>query len=106
MTRNLLKISAVACGMLLTGSAFAAGHGGMAGPSGAMLANTCAGCHGTNGVSAGAAPSLKGLPADYLATAMKDFKSGKRPSTIMGRIAKGYSDSSIDAMSAHFGGMK
>ncbi len=106
MTRNLLKISAVACGMLLAGSAFAGGHGKMAGPSGAMVGNSCAGCHGTMGVSTGAAPSLKGLPADYLATAMKDFKSGKRPASIMGRIAKGYSDESIDAMAAYFGGMK
>ncbi|MBF0439660.1 MAG: cytochrome c4 [Magnetococcales bacterium] len=59
----------------------------------AMLANTCAGCHGTNGVSGGPAmPSIAGMPAPYLKTIMADFKSGKRPSTIMGRIAKGYTE--------------
>ncbi|MEO5347023.1 MAG: c-type cytochrome [Magnetococcus sp. YQC-9] len=59
----------------------------------AMLANTCAGCHGTNGVSAGPSmPSIAGMPAKYLEHMMAEFKSGKRPSTIMGRIAKGYTE--------------
>ena len=75
-------------------------------PSGAMLGNTCAGCHGTNGVSVGSAPSLKGLPPDYIVTAMKAFRSGERPSTIMGRIAKGYNDEEIAAMAKFFGDMK
>ena len=74
--------------------------------SGAAVARTCAGCHGTDGVSKGAAPSIKGLPANYLAQAMKDFKSGSRPGTIMGRIAKGYSDAEIDAMAKYFSNLK
>ncbi|MEO5331491.1 MAG: c-type cytochrome [Magnetococcus sp. YQC-5] len=58
---------------------------------GAMLANTCAGCHGTNGVSAGPGmPSIAGMPSDYLQNIMAEFKSDKRPSTIMGRLARGY----------------
>ncbi|MCB1866890.1 MAG: cytochrome C [Chromatiales bacterium] len=71
----------------------------MAGPSGRTLAVTCWGCHGPNGQSSGAAPSLKGLPAAVVSGAMNDFKSGKRPATIMDRIAKGYSDADIAAMS-------
>lgn len=106
MTRNVLKLSAIACGMMLASASFAGSHGGMKGASGSMLGNTCAGCHGTHGVSVGAAPSLKGLPVDYLKTAMMDFKSGKRPATIMGRIAKGYSDADIAAIADYFGGMK
>jgi sulfide dehydrogenase cytochrome subunit len=74
--------------------------------SGAALAFTCYGCHGYDGLSKGAAPSLKGLPADYLSQAMKDFKSGKRPATIMGRIAKGYSDGEIAAMSEYLATLK
>ncbi|MBF0126242.1 MAG: c-type cytochrome [Magnetococcales bacterium] len=59
----------------------------------AMLANTCAGCHGTNGISAGPSmPTIAGMPSPYLEKIMADFKSGKRPSTIMGRIAKGYTE--------------
>lgn len=99
MAQNLLKAASIVAAMALSGAVHA-------GASGAMLGNTCAGCHGTHGVSAGAAPSLKGLPTDYLKQAMHDFKSDKRPATIMNRIAKGYSDADIDAMAAYFGGMK
>lgn len=76
------------------------------GASGAMIGRTCNGCHGTDGVSKGAAPSIKGLPASYMETAMKDFRSGKRPSTIMDRVAKGYTDSEIAAMAQYFASVK
>ncbi|MBO0615315.1 c-type cytochrome [Thiothrix fructosivorans] len=81
-----------------------------AAPSGAIkssfaLANTCAGCHGTNGQSAGdSMPSLAGLDERYFYKTMKDFQSGARPSTIMGRLAKGYSDNEMKAMADFFAG--
>lgn len=63
---------------------------------GAMLANTCAGCHGTDGISGGPTiPSIAGFPAPYLKRMMTEFKSGKYPSTVMGRIAKGYTEEEI-----------
>lgn len=69
----------------------------------ATLANTCAGCHGTNGQSAGdSMPSLAGLDERYFYKAMKDFQSGARPSTIMGRLAKGYSDNEMKALADFF----
>ena len=75
-------------------------------PSGAMLGNTCAGCHGTDGVSKGSAASIKGLPIDHFVKTMQDFKSGKRPATIMDRIAKGYSDEEFRAMAEYFANLK
>ncbi|CCQ73699.1 Cytochrome subunit of sulfide dehydrogenase [Magnetospira sp. QH-2] len=73
------------------------------GPSGAMLANTCAGCHGTNGSSVGpASPNIAGFTEDYFIASMNDYKSGARSSTIMGRIAKGYSDDQVAAMAKFF----
>ncbi|MCV6636436.1 c-type cytochrome [Candidatus Albibeggiatoa sp. nov. NOAA] len=70
---------------------------------GAMLANTCAGCHGTNGASVGpASPIIGGLSAETISETMKAYKSGDRPSTIMGRIARGYTDEEIDAMAGFF----
>jgi len=78
-----------------------------AGPTPAMLANACAGCHGTNGASAGPAmPSLAGQSKEAIVEAMKKFKSGERPSTIMGRLAKGYSDADFAAMGEFFAGQK
>lgn len=66
------------------------------GASASMLANTCAGCHGTNGVSQGpAAPTIAGLSRDYFIEVMQGFASGDIPSTIMNRMASGYTEEEI-----------
>ena len=92
----------------LTASALAISVGAFAAPpTAAMLSNACAGCHGTNGGSAGPAmPSLAGQSKDAIVEAMKKFKSGERPSTIMGRLAKGYSDAEFAAMGDFFSANK
>ncbi|MBF0349054.1 MAG: cytochrome c4 [Magnetococcales bacterium] len=89
----------MAGGFLLSSTASAA----EAGATAAMLANTCAGCHGTDGISGGPAmPTIAGLPANYLKTIMGEFKDGTRPSTIMGRLAKGYTTEEIALISDFF----
>ena len=55
---------------------------------GGMLSASCAGCHGTDGRSPGAIPSINGKSAEYIRSALEDFRSGKRESTVMGRHAK------------------
>ena len=91
MQKRELRMLLVAGGLLA--SVTMLGSTAEAGPSAAALANTCAGCHGTNGVSGGPAmPSIAGMPSDYLKQIMADYKSGDRPSTIMGRLAKGYTE--------------
>lgn len=76
-------------------------------PSAAMLSNACAGCHGTNGGSAGPSmPSLAMQSKEAIVEAMKKFKSGERPSSIMGRLAKGYSDADFAAMGEYFSKQK
>ena len=68
-----------------------------------MLAHTCAGCHGTNGASAGdIMPIIGGLEKEYLQLVLEEYKSGERDSTIMGRIAKGYSDNELKAIASYF----
>jgi sulfide dehydrogenase cytochrome subunit len=75
----------------------------MTGASAGMLADTCSGCHGTDGASGGpATPTIAGMSEDYLVETMTAYKSGERWSTIMGRIAKGYSDDEIAAMAKHY----
>jgi cytochrome c553 len=66
------------------------------------VAASCAACHGTNGVSAGGMPALAGMSKPDLVRKMQDFKSGRAPSTIMGQIAKGYSDEQIDLVAGYF----
>jgi sulfide dehydrogenase cytochrome subunit len=74
-----------------------------AAPTATMLADTCAGCHGTDGASTGpATPSLAGMSEIYMVESMEGFKSGERPSTVMGRIAKGYSEEEYKLMGSYF----
>jgi sulfide dehydrogenase cytochrome subunit len=51
-------------------------------------------------------PTLAGFPTEHTQDMMKQFRSGERPSTIMGRIAKGYTDEEIVAMSNFFAAQK
>lgn len=95
--RSFRSGAMLATGLLVLGTA----HAEM--PTGQALAYTCAGCHGTNGVSTGpATPSLAGISKDYMIESMEEYKSGERPATIMTRIAKGYSAEEIVAMSEFF----
>ncbi|HFD86790.1 MAG TPA: cytochrome c4 [Gammaproteobacteria bacterium] len=75
----------------------------MTGASATMLANTCNGCHGPKGASAGpASPTIAGISEEYFIETMQGFASGEIPSTIMGRIAKGYSEDELKAMAGFF----
>lgn len=72
-----------------------------------MLGNTCAGCHGLNGTSAGETmPRIAGLPREFILFAMKEYRDGTRGSTIMGRIAKGYNDQQLAAIADFFSRQK
>ncbi|MFA7387248.1 MAG: cytochrome c [Thiohalobacteraceae bacterium] len=62
---------------------------------GQILASTCFTCHGTDGISPGAIPSIAGIPADSLRRTLQEFRDGRRPSTVMGRHASGYNDEEI-----------
>ena len=70
------------------------------------LASNCANCHGTNGVSGSAMPSLAGLKEEYFIAQMQAFKTDKRPATIMHQISKGYSDEQIKVLAAYFAAQK
>jgi cytochrome subunit of sulfide dehydrogenase len=68
------------------------------------LAANCAACHGTNGRAAPGSTlaGLAGKPKDELLTAMSQFKSGKKPATLMHQISKGYTDAEIEALADYF----
>ena len=95
-----------------------------------MLVNTCVACHGNQGVSTGPAiPSLAGLTRNYLIGALlaykfhddpegldkaiedggeayEDIAAFPRYSTIMGRLATGYTIAEIEIMSDYFAEQK
>jgi len=67
-------------------------------PSGRTLAATCSGCHGPSGRSAGEIPSIFGRTEAQIVQAMQEFKTDRRPATVMNRHAKGFSDDEIVAL--------
>ncbi|BAN34230.1 cytochrome c553 [Sulfuricella denitrificans skB26] len=97
MERKLIKFVLLAGGLAVSSSLWAA-------PSTpAMLSNTCSACHGQFGQAVGPSiPTLAGQPASYIADAMKQFKSGERTGSVMGRVAKAYTDDDFNAMGEFF----
>jgi sulfide dehydrogenase cytochrome subunit len=72
-------------------------------PTGQALAFTCAGCHGTDGSSVGpSSPSIAGMDPEVFIDAMEAYQHDERNSTIMNRIAKGYSEEQIKSMAWFF----
>jgi cytochrome c553 len=66
------------------------------------LSGNCTNCHGTQGRSAGAMPSLAGLSQSHIAERMRDFRDGKRPATIMHQIARGYTERQSELLAEYF----
>lgn len=97
------KLIVIAAGVVLLGLPAAAQSSG---PTGQAMAQNCYVCHGPAGRSAPPIPSLARVPADILRTRMMEFKTGQLPSTVMARIAKGYSDEQIAAISDYLASLK
>jgi len=81
-----------------------------------VVAGPCVNCHGPEGRSPGAIPSIAGLPEAELKAKLLEFKSdgastGSTASntagtTIMNRLAKGYSDAQIAVLAHYYAQMK
>lgn len=68
-----------------------------------LLVGNCIACHGPQGSSLGpATPTIAGMSQETFIDAMKAYQAGERPSTIMGRIAKGYTEKDFEAMAGYF----
>lgn len=81
-----------------------------AGPSpvsGETMAHGCAACHGTYGrLGDESFMPLAGMPVAQFVTTMKDFREGRRPATLMGHVAQGFSDAEIQAMGEFFAAVR
>ena len=94
------KLALLAAGVaLLSANAFAVSHG-------EIIGSTCFSCHGPNGKSGGAIPSIAGLEKAYFVTAMQEFKSGKRPASVMKKHAAGYTEAEYAEMGEFFSKLK
>jgi cytochrome c553 len=72
----------------------------------ALMASACAACHGTNGHSVGGTPSLAGLEQLYFIEQMQLFQSGERPSSVMMKHARGYTEEEIRQLAEYFAQQK
>jgi cytochrome c553 len=72
-------------------------------PSTIALADNCAICHGTDGVSGGPSmPTITGFGKDYFIRTMTAYQTDARASNIMGLIARGYTEDQINLLADHF----
>jgi len=71
-----------------------------------VWAAACANCHGTDGRAQPGMEALAGKDKDEITQKMLDFKSGRKPATLMHQIAKGYSDEQIAQIAAYFAAQK
>lgn len=92
-------IATAILGMAMTLPAWAKGDAN----SGKGKSTACAACHGQDGNSpTGAFPKLAGQNDDYLAQALKAYKTKARSNAIMNGQAAGLSDQDIADLSAYY----
>jgi len=72
-------------------------------PAGAA---SCSGCHPATPRVISPVPRLAGFDQAAIVRAMLEFRSGQRASTVMDRIAKGFTDDEIQAIAAWFATQK
>jgi sulfide dehydrogenase cytochrome subunit len=92
------KVGVLAASLVLGTMAFAAEPLSEAELQAAVLAGGCAGCHGTDGNLSG----LSSRPQGALERRLLDFKYERAPSTVMSRIAKGFSDEELAEIARYF----
>lgn len=102
MTRRVLtSLAVLAAGALVSSGAVARGD---AAAGQAKAKQVCAACHGENGDKPlqPEYPVIAGQHADYLAKALRDYKSGARKNAIMNAQAQSLSGKDINDLSAWF----
>jgi sulfide dehydrogenase cytochrome subunit len=69
-------------------------------------ASSCSGCHPASRSVDTPVKQLVGRNPEEIVAAVKAFRSGEKPATIMDRIAKGFSDDEIKAIADWYGAQK
>ena len=65
-------------------------------------ASSCTGCHAPKKIPDSVLPRIAGRKASDIVQFMYQYRSGAWPSSVMGRIAKGFDDQQIEAIAAWF----
>ncbi len=98
-----IRAALLAAALILPLSATAAEHGDI--EAGKAKSVVCQACHGAdgNGIGDPQYPLLAGQYPDYLAKALRDYKSGARDNAIMKGFASTLSDQDMIDLAAYFG---
>ncbi len=67
-----------------------------------LAAEACLGCHGPDGRGGAGAIPIAGRDKAEIAAILLAFRANERPGTIMGRVARGYTDAEIAAVADHY----
>ena len=105
--QSIRLITLLACG-LLAANAVGAENNAAAAPGKTVedLSKPCAACHGADGNGTAAQyPRLSGQYHDYLAQAMREYKTGERKNAIMAGFVNTLSPADIDALSRYYADM-
>ena len=89
------RVRALTAGTVLLPLVFSAAAVAAEPPAGA---SSCSGCHAVSAKVDTPVPRIRGRQPAEIVPAIQAFRSGERPSTVMGRIAKGFSDDEIRAI--------
>jgi cytochrome subunit of sulfide dehydrogenase len=74
--------------------------------AGRDIAANCATCHHGERRSGAAVPALAGIDKATIVERVREFRDGRRPSTIMQQLAKGYTDAQIEAAASYLAAQK
>lgn len=68
-----------------------------------VIAQSCAGCHGTAGALQTLIPAIAGTPAPILEMQLLAYRDDAMPgATVMPRLTKGYTEAELRALAAYF----
>ena len=71
-----------------------------------LLASECSSCHTSSNTLTTAIPRIRGLPEADIAAALRAYRAGQWPATVMDRIAKGLTDEEITQLAAYISRQK
>jgi cytochrome c553 len=97
--RLTIQAAAVAAAAMALPAPAGGAQGGAPAP---LAAQGCIGCHGPNVAGMPPVMPIAGRPATEMEAILREFRANHRPGTIMGRIARGYTEAEIAALAAFF----
>jgi len=74
--------------------------------TGRDIAANCASCHHGDRRGGAAVPDLAGMDKAAIVDRVREFRDGRRPSTIMRQLANGYTDAQIEAAASYLAAQK